>query len=92
MLETAPEFESSAINLICKFGFDRSGGHSNFNQVNNGERNYLILTVLCPLELKLNFGQVVWTEPSPNASKSQRSLMSQIGKESNDPAKSSIAS
>ena len=77
VLETAPEFESTDLNLMYKFGFDGSGGHSIFNQVNNDETNNLILTVVCPLELKDNFGQVVWTEPSPNAPKSQRPLMIQ---------------
>ena len=42
------------------------------------------LTVVCPLELKDNFGQVVWTKFSLNAPKSQRPLMIQTGKESNE--------
>ena len=50
VLETAPEFESTDLDLICKFGIDGSGGHSIFNQVNNDQTNNLILTVVCPLE------------------------------------------
>ena len=70
--------------MNCKFGFDGSGGHSIFNQVNNDETNNLILTVVHPLELKGSSGNVVWTEPSPNSPKSQRPVMIQTGKESTE--------
>ena len=70
--------------LKCKFGFDGSGGHSIFNQVNNDETNNLILTIVCPLELKDLHGKTVWTEPSPNSPRSQRPLMIHTGKESTE--------
>ena len=82
IIETIPEFEAEDLNLNCKFGFDGSGGHSIYNQVNNDETNNLILTVVCPLELKAKSDVVLWTEPSPNSPRSQRPLMIHTGKES----------
>ena len=84
VLQTIPPIKEEHLALKCKFGFDGSGGHSIFNQINNDETNNLILTVVCPLELKDKHGKVVWTEPSPNSSRSQRPLMIHTGKESHE--------
>ena len=84
VLQTIPPIEEEHLALKCKFGFDGSGGHSIFNQINNDETNNLILTVVCPLELKDQHGEVVWTEPSPNSPRSQRPIMIHTGKESSE--------
>lgn len=84
VFQTIPPVKEDHLALKCKFGFDGSGGHSIFNQINNDETNNLILTVVCPLELKDQQGNVVWTEPSPNSPRSQRPIMILTGKESSE--------
>ena len=39
---------------------------------------------MCPLELKDNTGKIIWTQPSPNATKKQRPIHLQTGKESSE--------
>ena len=83
IIQTIPEPEKIInFNVTCKFGFDGSGGHSIFNQKNNDSSNNLILTVMCPLELKDSTGKVIWTESAPNSHRSQRPLLIRTGKES----------
>ena len=78
----------NTLHLYCKFGFDGSGGHAIFNQVKNAETNNLILTAFCPLEIKDSSNHIIWTQPSPNAPKSQRPVLIQTGKESSESLKS----
>ena len=72
---------SSEVQLTIKFGFDGSGSHSIYNQVNNAQTNNMILTMFCPLSIENN-GQILWCQKSPNSPYSQRPLALQMGKES----------
>ena len=48
------------------------------------KQTILILSVFYPPEIKNISGEVLWTQPSPNAPKLQRPIMLQTGKESSE--------
>ena len=75
---------SCELKLKIKFGFDWSGSHSIYNQVNNVQTNNIILTMFCPLAIENADGIKVWEQKFPNAPQSQRPLALQMGKESLD--------
>ena len=53
--------------------------------MSNEETNNLILAVFCPLELRdLHDNAIIWSQPSPNAPKTQRPVLLQTGKESTE--------
>ena len=73
---------STEIKLKIKFGFDGSGSHSIFNQINNVQSNNIILTMFCPITIESIDGTILWSQDSPNVPYSQRPLALQMGKES----------
>ena len=79
---------SSNNNMKIKFGFDGSGSHAIYHQVNNVESNNMILSVFCPLRIENEIGETSWIQNSPNAPLSQRLVCLQMGKESVDALKS----
>ena len=72
------------LTLKIKFGFDGSGSHSVFNQVNNIQSNNIVLTMFCPLEIQDANKNTLWHHNSPNDPNSQRPLAIQMGKESSE--------
>ena len=68
--------------MKIKFGFDGSGSHAIYNQVNNQNTNNMILSVFCPLKIEDSAGESVWIQSSPNAPLTQRPVSLQMGKES----------
>ena len=71
----------SEIRLKIKFGFDGSGSHSIFKQINNVQTNNMILTMFCPIGIESVDGLSLWSQDSPNAPQSQRPVALQMGKE-----------
>ena len=43
---------STSLTMHIKYGFNGSGGHSMFNQLNNTKTHNMILTIFCPLKIK----------------------------------------
>ena len=78
------EVESPLLQMKIKYGFDGSGSHAIYNQKNNAETNNMVLSMFCPLDIKVQNGEVVWEEPAPNSPLSQRPLILQMGKESHE--------
>ena len=72
------------LKLHIKYGFDGSGSHAIYNQVNNAQTHNIILTMFCPLSLETENGTVVWVQDSPNNPPTHRPLQLQMGKESAD--------
>ena len=84
ILETLPPtvVPSYAIMNI-KFGFDGSGSHCIYHQLNNVKTNNIIMSMICPLSVN-NDGNAVWTQKSPNSPLTHRPLALQLGKESTE--------
>ena len=87
-LLTHVTIESGALpklfKMKIKFGFDGSGNHSIYNQINNVQTNNIIMTMFCPLSIETDDGSTVWTRDSPNNPFAQRPVGIQLGKESAD--------
>ena len=85
-LLTHVSIESDALpkhlKMKIKFGFDGSGNHSIYNQVNNIQTNNIIMTMFCPLSIEKEDGSAVWIQDSPNDPLAQRPVGIQLGKES----------
>ena len=81
-------FEGHDLKLEIKFGFDGSGSHAIYNQKKNADTNNIIMTMFCPLKLTDSSNNVVFQQPLPNSTLSQRILCLQMGKESVDSLKS----
>ena len=78
---TVPEGD---LSLEIKFGFDGSGSHAIYNQINNASTNNMIMTMFCPLKMTDSSSKIIFQQPLPNSSLSQRPLCLQMGKESTD--------
>ena len=84
---TIPDSKSLIMNI--KFGFDGSGSHAIYHQLNNEKTNNIILTMFCPLSISSEDGSVIlWEQPSPNNPLTHRPLSLQMGKESAESLKS----
>ena len=71
--------------LNIKFGFDGSGGHAIFNQVGNSSSNNMIMAMFCPLSISNQDGtNIFWQQRAPNSEFSQRPLLIEMGKESEE--------
>ena len=79
-----PEKISSDLKLKIKFGFDGSGSHSIYNQINNMQTNNIIMTMFCPLVIEDSNGSAVWSNDSPNDPLTQCPVALQLGKVSTD--------
>ena len=82
--------ESMATTIIpnpavmnIKFGFDGSGSHAIYRQLNNEETNNIIMTMFCPLTIEDSSGNKKWIQKTPNSALTHRPLALQLGKESN---------
>ena len=69
------------LKMEIKFGFDGSGSHAIYNQINNADTNNIIMTMFCALKLITNQNTVIYEQPLPNFALSQRILCIQMGKE-----------
>ena len=76
--------DTAELKLKIKFGFDGSGSHAIYNQVNNVQTNNIVMTMFCPLSIENSDASRIWNQESPNAAKSQRPIALQMGKESHD--------
>ena len=83
ILEQLPYIPDPAI-LNIKFGFDGSGSHPIYRQVNNAQTNNMIMTMFCPLSISTETGDIKWSEQSPNSAATHRALALQLGKESSE--------
>ena len=84
ILETMSKLGLESRNLIIqiKYGFDGSGGHSIFHQLEKVDTNNIIIVMFCPLSITDDQGNSIWNQDSPNVANTQRPLMVQMGKES----------
>ena len=73
--------DNDELHLQIKFGFDGSGSHAIYNQINNADTNNIIMTMFCPLKITTNQNTVIYEQPLPNSALSQRILCIQMGKE-----------
>lgn len=89
IMETLPKqlVPSSAVMNI-KFGFDGSGSHALYRQLENTKTNNIIMSMFCPLSINSDNGEVKWTQKSPNSALTHRPLALQLGKESTETLKS----
>ena len=80
-METLPPsiLPSSAVMNI-KFGFDGSGSHAIYRQLENTKTNNIIMSMFCPLSINDDNGELKWTQKSPKS----RPLALQLGKESTE--------
>ena len=78
------DLQSKNLNIKIKYGFDGSGGHSIFHQLNNVNTNNIIIAMFCPLSIVDDDGNCIWTQDAPNVANTQRPLLVQMGKESHD--------
>ena len=85
IMETIPPsiLPSSAVMNI-KFGFDGSGSHAIYRQLENTKTNNIIMSMFCPLSINGENGEVKWTQKSPNSALTHRPLALQLGKESTE--------
>lgn len=91
ILQNVPEHKFSGSDIILmniKFGFDGSGSHAIYHQVNNEKTNNIIMTMFCPLNISSESGSILWEQKSPNNPLTHRPLALQMGKESSDSLKS----
>lgn len=72
----------SGLQMEIKFGFDGSGGHKMFHQLNNVNTNNIIMALFCVLKVADKDGNVLWKQQSANSEFAQRPLLIQMGKES----------
>ena len=75
------ELHGNSLHIQIKFGFDGSGSHSIYNQVNNVDTNNITMTMFCLLNATDSSNNVVYEQPLPNSTLSQRPLCLQMGKE-----------
>ena len=84
ILESIPpsQIPNPAVMNI-KLGFDGSGSHAIYRQVNNECTSNIIMSMFCPLSISSESSdEKVWQQKSPNSALSHRSLALQMGKES----------
>ena len=74
--------------MNIKFGFDESGSHAIYHQLNNEKTNNIIMTMFCPLSISSDSGSVLWEQKSPNNPLTHRPVALQMGKESSNSLKS----
>ena len=70
--------------MNIKFGFDGSGSHAIYRQLENTKTNNIIMSMFCPLSINNDNGEVIWTQKSPNSALTHRPLALQLGKESTE--------
>ena len=76
--------DSGHVTLNIKYGFDGSGSHAIYHQVNNESTNNIIMTMFCPLSILNKSGEIIWQQKSPNHPLIHRPLALQMGKESTE--------
>ena len=83
IIETLPLSSlTTNMTISIKFGFDGSGSHAIYQQVNNVDTNNMILVMFCVLKLQSDSKDLIWEEPCPNNPVTHRPLAIQMGKES----------
>ena len=83
IMETLPPTIPSSVVMDIKFGFDGSGSHAIYRQVQNAKTNNIIMSMFCPLAIKGD-GETQWTQQTPNSAHTHRPLALQLGKESTE--------
>ena len=85
IMETLPPtIVPSSVVMDIKFGFDGSGSHAIYRQVENAKTNNIIMSMFCPLSIKGDSGETIWTQQTPNSAHTHRPLALQLGKESTE--------
>ena len=85
IMDDIPEnVPASGVVMNIKYGFDGSGSHAIYRQLNNERTNNIILTMFCPLRITSESGGTVWEQRSPSNPLTHRPLALQMGKESAD--------
>ena len=51
---------SNGLFMNIKFGFDVSGSHAIYHQLNNENTYNMVLTVFCPLDISNEIGCILW--------------------------------
>ena len=75
--------DSAVMNI--KYGFDGSGSHAIFRQLNNEKTNNITMSMFCQLSITSeNSNEKVWVQKSPNSALTHRPLALQMGKESSE--------
>ena len=64
--------------MNIKFGFDGSGSHAIYRQLENTKTNN-IMSMFYPLSINDDNGEVKWTQKSPNSALTHRPLPSGMG-------------
>ena len=72
--------ELKSLKMDMKFGFDGSGSHAIYNQVNNVFSNNIIMSMFCPLSIVDESGNAVWTQKITKCTFVATSCMSANGK------------
>ena len=84
MEDIPPSLIPTPAVMNIKFGFDGSGSHAIYRQVENEKTNNIIMSMFCPLAISSQSGDVKWTQKSPNSALTHRPLALQLGKESSE--------
>ena len=79
-----PSIVPTSAVMNIKFGFDGSGSHAIYRQLENTKTNNIIRSMFCPLSINADRGEVIWTQKSPNSALTHRPLALQLGKESRE--------
>ena len=72
--------KSAVMNI--KVGFDGSGSHTIYRQLENEKTNYILISMFCPVSINSESGDLKWMQESPNSALTHRPLALQLGKES----------
>ena len=82
IMESIPKRQLPTTAVMnVKYGFDGSGSHAIYRQLNNEKTNNIIMTMFCPLNITES-GDLMWEQKSPNSPLTPRPLALQMGKES----------
>ena len=79
-----PSILPSSVVMNIKFGFDGSGSHAIYRQLENTKTNNIIMSMFCPLSINDEDGEVKWSQAFPNSALTHRPLALQLGKESRE--------
>ena len=82
MEDIEPSLIPKSAVMNNKFGFDGSGSHAIYRQLENERTNNIIMSMFCPLSINSESGDLKWMQKSPNSALTHRPLALQLGKES----------
>ncbi|XP_030849802.1 uncharacterized protein LOC115927723 [Strongylocentrotus purpuratus] len=86
VIENLEEDEQFNCELVCKWGFDGSSGHSEYKQKSTAgtlDDSSIFCTTLVPLQLKVK-DSILWQNPVPSSSRFCRPIHLQFKKETTE--------